>query len=276
MNNRLLFEPITKSDIAVAEIVSGNSAGTEIWLNTESCEGKCRRPGPCCEEAEQTPMKRINLKDGKMVPMPREDTASHGFIFGPTSSGKSVFCVEYAQQYQRIYPDNPIYLVSYVEEDDSIDKIDGLIRIPLDDIINGDITGKAIENSLIIFDDVDALPPKPEGVDPQDFNAKEIFAKVEELRDQLLTTGRHFGVSCLITSHLGADFKHTKKPINESSFVVVFPRAGNFAQVDRILRVYAGLTKKQVSEIQQLPSRWVYLYKHFPNYIVHEKGIYLL
>jgi len=276
MNTTLLFEPIAKSDIAVAKIVSGQSAGEEIWLNTESCEGKCRRMGPCCEEANQTPMRKINLKDGKMIPLPREDTASHGFIFGPTSSGKSVFCGEYALEYQKTYPDNPIYLISYVEEDDSIDKIKGLIRIPLEEIMSGEITGEALHDSMVIFDDVDALPPKPQGVEPEDFNAKAIFAKVEELRDQLLTTGRHFNVSVLVTSHLGADFKHTKKPINESSFVVVFPRAGNFAQVDRILRVYAGLTKKQVSEIQQLPSRWVYLYKHFPNYIIHEKGIYLL
>lgn len=273
--SRLLTERVSDSDIPIAKIVSGRSAGDSIYLNVDLCNGKCKHRGACCEEAEQMPLKKIQLRDGLFMPVPHPSNPQHGFIFGATGCGKSVFCSNYVKQYQKLFPDNPIYLVSYVEDDPSIDKIRGLVRIPLEHITDGEISGKTLSDSLIIFDDVDALPPKPDSP-PDDWSAKAVFQKVEELRDQLLTTGRHFGVSVLVTSHLGCDFKHTKKPINESGFVVIYPKCGNFAQVDRILRVYAGLTKKQVLMIQEIPSRWIYFYKQFPNYIVSEKNVILL
>ena len=273
--SRLLTEPITEKDIAIAKIISGKSAGDEVYLNMELCSGKCKQFSACCDEAEQLPLKKIQVRDGTFMPMPHPSNPQHGFIFGATGCGKSVFCANYVKQYQKLFPENPIYLVSYVDEDPSVDKIRGLIRIPLQDIVDGEISGKSIKDSLIIFDDVDALPQRPDDP-PDDWKPKEVFQKVEDLRDQLLTTGRHYGVSVLVTSHLGCDFKHTKKPINESAFCVIYPKCGNFAQVDRILRVYAGLTKKQVLMIQEIPSRWIYFYKQFPNYIVSEKNVILL
>jgi len=295
--SRLLFGPLNESDKPICEVEGGKEDGTVLWLNEEKC---CQQCSPkcgyrrCCskclgpEEYRIPPMKEYKIADaGKMKVIPKTNGSQHGFIFGSSGSGKSWFTSEYVEMYQRVFPQNPVYLVSYVDEDSSIDKIQDLIRIPIEDITSGKISGKTIADSLIIFDDVDALQQAPEKKEEEQeasvhadekkaLTPKVIFGLVETLRDQLLTTGRHHNVSVIVTSHLGANFNHTKVPINESNFVVVFPKGGNASQIDRIVRNYSGLTGEQKKKLMALPSRWVMLYKSYPSYVVHERGCYLI
>jgi hypothetical protein len=302
---KLVFFPITRKDQAICEVRGGNNNDLVIYINIGHCCNKCskicyRKKKKCCpdclsgigggclqcggeeidtdeleglsiyeikkiiKEREPQIIREFTIHDnGEMVPVPKQGGTEHGFIFGSTGSGKSVFCCKYAEQYQKIY-DNPIYLISNINEDVEVDKIKDLIRIPIEDVMTDKITPEAIHDCLIIFDDVDVIPDK------------NISLKVEKLRDQLLTTGRHFGISCLITSHLGSNFQHTKVPINESAFVVVFPKGGNWSQIDRILHNYSGLTRQQEDDIRRLPSRWVMIHKCYPTYVIYEKGCYLI
>jgi len=308
---KLVFTPITRKDMAVAEVRGGHNDELIIYINMGHCCNKCTKkcysakkkccndclsglsggslgdvrstgccagddaavmpPGMSMYEARQFIQERqpqilteFRIHDnGEMYPIPKQGSTEHGFVFGSTGSGKSVFCSKYARQYQQIY-ENPIYLISNIEEDHEVDNIEDLIRIPIDDVMSGKITPQSIHDSLIIFDDVDAIPDK------------NISTVIEKLRDQILTTGRHFNISCLVTSHLGANFQHTKVPINESGFVVVFPKGGNWSQINRILCTYGGLTRQQEANIKQLPTRWVMYHKSYPPYILYEKGIYLL
>lgn len=268
------------------------------YIRSKKPQGKrCTKTRRCCEFCmgeipEAKKVQEITIKDeGKFQVIPKTNGSSHGFVFGSSGSGKSYFVGNYATVYQEFYPENPVYLVSYIDEDSSIDRIPDLIRISIKDIMDGKITGKAIHDSMIIFDDVDALPSLPkeeQEVEDGDEkpvkkakgkdinNPKDVFNAVEELRDQLLTTGRHHNVSVIVTSHLGANFGHTKKVINESSFITVFPKGGNAAQIERIMSTYSGLNKKQLKKLVDQPSRWVMLSKVYPQYVVSEKSVYLV
>lgn len=284
---KLVFEPLTKKDIAICEVVGGQNNGLVIYINQGHCCDKCsmmckRTKKKCCNDClssiyggchscennqysphYQTPIKEFKIfNNSEMIPLPK-DKPEHGYIFGKTGSGKSAFCVKYANKYQELF-DNPVYLISNVNKDEEIDKIKDLIRIPIEDIKEDKITPESIHDSLIIFDDVDSI------------SDKKISNMVEKLRDLLLTTGRHHNVYCLITSHLGANFNHTKVPINESAFVVIFPRGGNWVQLDRILKNYCGLDREEETKIKRLQSRWVMINKNYPSYVVYEKGCYLL
>jgi hypothetical protein len=200
---------------------------------------------------------------GECQPLPAP-TNERGYIFGQTGSGKSVFCCKYAQEWERDHLDEPVYLISNIGEDPEIDKLPDLIRIPVEDVTEDQVSPQSVHDSLVIFDDIDAIPDKNVG------------KKIEAVRDEILTTGRHQNIYCLVTSHIGADFKHSRVPINESAFVVIFPQGGNWNQINRILKTYCGLSREQEARIKSLPSRWVMLHKSFPMYVVHEKGCYLV
>jgi|HubBroStandDraft_5_1064220.scaffolds.fasta_scaffold05393_6 hypothetical protein len=309
---KLVFSKVTRKDRPICEVRGGASEGTIVYINEghccNDCSDKCyKKKTKCCDDClsgisgggctqcggkmkkemfegmeihdmlraidnfrqrETTQVLReFRIHDnGTMVPIPKR-TPEHGFIFGATGSGKSVFCTMYAMMYQKLNSkkqSNVVYLITNIAEDPEIDKIPNLIRIPIDDIMNDLVAPGPIHDCMIIFDDVDAIPEKDK------------FTKVERLRDQMLTTGRHFGISCLVTSHLGANFQRTKVPINESGFVVVFPRGGNWNQIHRILNTYGGLDRQQEDTIRKLPSRWVLVNKTYPPFVVYEKGCYLL
>jgi hypothetical protein len=280
---QLVFQPTTKKDIAICKVKGGRHNGLIIYINMGHCCDNCTKKcynskKKCCKDCLSGisgagchdcnnigELKEFRIMDNGIIRyIPSHDKIEHGFIFGATGSGKSVFCAHYAEQYQKIFKDNPVYLVSNIDEDSAIDSIEDLIRIPIEDIMNGKITPKAIHDSLIIFDDVDAI------VD------KNISNKIERIRDQLLTTGRHSKVTVLVTSHLGANFLHTKTSINESAFTVIFPRGGNFVHIHRILHDYNGLDSRQEEKIKKLDSRWVLFHKNYPCFVVYEKGCYLL
>lgn len=271
---KLSFEEINFSDRVVAEV-----NGDPVFLNTEKC---CERCGPqcrrrkCCAqcvhcESIETFETYEDLRS-KVFPVPLDNgDGEMGFCFAANGAGKSVWASNYAQMYTKVFPENPIYIVSFKEEDEVLDKLPNTVRVPFQDILDDAFDENSIENCLCIFDDVDSEPGRSDSYD-----AKELFKKTETIRDALLTRGRSKGISVLVTSHLALNFKHTRVPINESKYIVCFPNSGNFHQIQVILQKYSGLSLEQIRKIKDLKTRWVYVYKSYPQYVVYEHGIYLL
>jgi len=222
--------------------------------------------GDVKKKFELRDQKEIILNSGQIVPVPmiKENQRQVIYVAGPSGSGKSTFCAAYMREFKKQFPKRKIYVFSRVQSDETIDKIKP-IRIKLnDELINDPITPEELEDSLVLFDDIDTIT---------DNLLKESITK---LRDDLLETGRHQNVYMLITSHLLMNYKQTRTIINEATMVVMFGQSGSTYHITRFLKVYGGLDKKQIEKVLKLPSRWFGLSKTFPQYIIYNSGIYLL
>ncbi len=278
----LLTEAINNKDRPIAEVCGGQDDGVLVFLHEkkccDNCSPECTKYRKCCKDCaggcEGKGHSRLSLRSGKFEVIPKDDGSQCGYIFGQRGSGKSYWCCMYATRYLEIYQGHAVYVVSYVDDKSSIDEIPGLIRIPFQDILDGLVSEETIPNSLIIFDDIDSMPAAPKEKDA--YEPKDLFKAVGALRDSLLTRGRHNNVSVLVTSHLGVNYGHTKTSLNESAFVVIFPKGGNHAHIDRVLNTYGGVEKKSIKELKALDTRWVYLFKQYPQHIISEKNVYLL
>lgn len=204
--------------------------------------------------------------EGIIQPLPRFDKTERAYISGPTDSGKSYFVRKYMEQLRKVYPNRKIYLFSDVEEDEEIDKIPNLIRVHLDEdlIKKKPIRPETLKNSIVLFDDIDSIQ-----------NPK-LYKVIAALRDSLLRRGRHEDISVICTNHLLTNYKDTRIILNECNTITFFPRSGGTDAIKYTLKKYGGLSSKQIQTVMSLPSRWIMLYKCYPNFILYEKGVYLL
>jgi hypothetical protein len=204
----------------------------------------------------------IELPTGaKFVPVPLRKTTSRVYISGPSGSGKSTLSSKFIQQYHRIFPDDAVYLISTVDEDAVLDKLDYIERVE----ISPDLFHREMDpNSLTIFDDVGTI------------GCKDTRNAVYNYRDVLLEKGRHSNSSCLVTSHLFSDFRNTRLVLLEARDICIFPRSGGKTAITTGLRNYVGMDKKEIEKLCKLKSRWVMVRKSFPNLVLYEGGCYLL
>jgi len=184
------------------------------------------------------------------------------YIVGASGSGKSYFASDLANAYKKQNPENPVYLLSYVDSDSSIERVKGIERIKLDDeFISADLNTDDFANSLIIFDDCDAI------------TAKAMKAKLRDLLGKLLNTGRHARVSVIYLSHIACGGLETKGILNEAHSITFFPATLGGRARNYLLNQYLGFSKKQIEAIDDIPGRAITVVKSFPMMIVSEKMI---
>lgn len=172
--------------------------------------------------------------------------------------------------YYSIFPKNEIRLFSRVKNDPK----DALYPLIQDEIIDQvELDSKIYENpiqlsdlkdTLVIFDDIENIE------DP------DIAHAIRKLQNDILHLGRHDNTYCLSTSHLGMDKDATKVLLNEAQSLVLYPMGGNPRMVRNILKIYCGLDREQTEKIMKSRSRWVFINKSYPMYVINEKKIYLL
>lgn len=198
------------------------------------------------------------------------DEAIRAFIVGCSKSGKSTIAAELAQDFARIYPDQPIFGVSAydIRDDPAFAKVKSrIINQPIDETFCRNIQegkGQELADCLVIFDDIDSF---------QDLRMRKI---VQHLRGHLLDTGRKRGVYVICTSQVFRGGEVTKAANNQASFVVVFPGSGNYYHITNYLKEYCGFTKEQIERVMNLKSRWVKINKERPIYVLHEHGGYFV
>lgn len=216
------------------------------------------------EEINRTLNNEIKIKDGKLIPLPKKDIVEKLYISAPSGAGKSTFCGNWIKEYLDMFKDGELFVFSSIGYDDVIDKYDP-IRIPLNyELLENPINPVELYNSICVFDDIDTI---------QDLNIRKYLIG---LRDWLLEQGRHLKIRLLITSHLMMDYKKTRIVLNEATTTCFFPKCGGKRQAKIYLTEYAGLEKDEIKKIMRLPSRWICFYRTYPQYIIYEKGVYLL
>lgn len=186
------------------------------------------------------------------------------YITGASGSGKSYYTAQYIKQYKRLYPKRDIYIFSSLNEDKVLDALK-VKRVKLDEnLLTEHITAEDFKNSLVIFDDTDALTNKM------------MKTKVNNILNSILQTGRHFDVSCILTYHTPTGNRDTTMILNEAHSITIFPHSLGGRKLKYLLMDYIGLDKEQVKKIKNLESRWVTICKTYPMTILSEREAYVL
>lgn len=213
----------------------------------------------------------ILLNNECLIPLPNIDNREILYIGGPQNSGKSCYAAMYVYEFKKIFPDKDIFLFSFVNEDDALDKMKKIKRIVVnEELLEDPIDIKTeLANSCVIFDDIESSTDS------------KLSKYMEMLRDDIIKNGRDQAkkgrdIYCISTSHMLCDFKKTRNILNECTSITIFPKSGSTYHIKDCLKRYCGLSKKDIEKIMDLPSRWVTIYKHYPMYVIYEKGAYVI
>jgi hypothetical protein len=131
-----------------------------------------------------------------------------------------------------------------------------LAETPLKDL-------ELLRDSMVLFDDYDTLLGK-EG------------KAVQQLIDDIAIMGRHQNISMLCLTHYLTNYSKTRLLLTEATHIVVYPLSTGAHSLNYLLKTYLGLEKDEISAIRRGGSRWVMLYKNYPNYCVTETEAFLL
>lgn len=247
--------------IQIAQVEGGKIDKTKIYVVDKSYENK-----------PETGSNKFILNDKKsvikQVPIDKKNNREILYIAGPSGSGKSTYSSEFIKKYKKKHPNIDVYIFSRVGEDESIDGIDP-IRIPINDELLEtpiDILEEIGEGDLIIFDDCDTI---------SDTNLRKA---VNKIKSDVMETGRHRKICCIITSHLinGNDKKDMRTIFNEAHTITIFPNSGNKYGMKYALKNYLGIPTKKIDELLNTKSRYLTFSTTCPNYVISENQVEIL
>jgi hypothetical protein len=194
------------------------------------------------------------------------------YVAGPSGSGKSTYVADYVTQFlkEKGLNDTTVYIFSSVDYDKILDERfgDRIYRIDVDDPIcyeEGYHPEEFEEGSIIIFDDVDKIK-----------NSKCRNA-IYMLRENVLETGRHYGLTVISTSHQLSNYAKTRTLLSEATSITVFPRhAGTTHYIREYLKKHTGFDLPKIKKFLSLSknSRWITLYRNAPPYVISAKCVY--
>jgi hypothetical protein len=233
----------------------------------------------------------------RMLPIPNlQDGRELVYVPGVAGSGKSFFTAAYARGYHWLRPDNKIYLISEKRKDAVLDELGMIVRIPLEELRpveeeekenplavalgaaggGGGRKKKAktkvlyvdhtqFANSLIIFDDIDAI------VD------KELMRGVHGLARQVIHVGRSDHICCVFTSHEHLGGLLTKEIIKAAHRVCFFPKR-NQAEIITFFETYLRPYRRTVLPLvlgahEERDTFWACFYRHAPAHLLTQRGI---
>jgi len=186
------------------------------------------------------------------------------YVVGQSGSGKSYWTAQIAQEYKKLYPKRDIFLLSYVNEDQSIDKVKGIKRINLgEEFLSAELSSEDFKDSLVIFDDCDCITDK------------KMKLKIKDILTKILQTGRHTKTSCIYLSHIACGGIDTKVILNEAHSITFFPATMTGRTKDYLLKNYLGLNKKQQQKLESIENdtRSVTIAKTYPSVIITDKDL---
>jgi hypothetical protein len=202
---------------------------------------------------------------------PLEGKRTKVFIAGPTGCGKTYFAMSFLKNYQRVYPDNDIIIITADVDDETIHsfQIDNVKMLDLSDpdlAYDDDLFEEEnYRNCCVFFDDLDYL------------KTNTLTKKFAKLKTNLLGVGRHYNTSVVMTSHLVMNYQKTRFILSESDYIVIYPNSGSTRFINNFFRIYfSGLREADKSRIRQSGSRWVACRMVFPQAYITDKEIRLV
>jgi hypothetical protein len=206
--------------------------------------------------------------DSHFVLIPTKDPKKREvwYIAGASGSGKSYIARGLAEQYMKQFPERNVYLISKLEEDDTLDNMKGrkcirlkpskLVENPLKDL-------EVLRDCLVIADDYDT------------FQGKELKV-ILQLIDDIAIMGRHTNTSMLCLTHYLTNYSKTRLLLTEATNIVVYPLSTGAHSLNYLLKTYLGMERDDISKVRKGGSRWVMFFKNFPCYAITENEAFLL
>jgi hypothetical protein len=105
---------------------------------------------------------------------------------------------------------------------------------------------------------------------------KAMRKKVLQIQASILQVGRHFNVSCIITSHVATNGAETRLILAEAHAIVFFPHGMANRSLKYLLESYMGMDKNEIKKIKGLQGRAVCFVKTHPKCVVSEKEVYIM
>jgi len=213
---------------------------------------------------------------GKFVYVPSEKVIERVLICGISGSGKSTWASQYVKMWKKKHGGNsknarPFYIVSNVDEDEVLDKLNP-IRVDPDEIVHEGMSieeepeegEKSVYDSLMLFDDIDTIE-----------NTK-VRKATRGFLNNMLEVSRHYKTYVLITTHVIQNNFVSRIQLNEANVVVFFPKS-NARAVTNYLKSYEYFTQDQIDRVLGLNSRWVCLVKWVtPMIVLTERQVYIV
>lgn len=173
------------------------------------------------------------------------------YITGPSGAGKSIIAAEFSMQYKALNPKNRVYYCCSTDIQDDrtwgeLDFVKGLdvIKIYSDEMDQKDereMLKEMFLDSLIVFDDVDMLPPAK----------KKIMTRFQ---GKIVEVGRKYEISTIIISHIVCGGANTKMILNEASQYITFK---GMIVNNRFLKQYKGYSDDKLEYHKSLTSSWI-------------------
>jgi hypothetical protein len=207
------------------------------------------------DDLKQTQVELPDSSSFQILPSPDPERREVFYIAGASGSGKSHIAKGIAECYKQIFPDREVYLISKLDEDNTLDSMKPPPkRIKIQSLIDDYPDINEFENCCVIFDDYDTFVGPAEKV-------------VHKLIDDLATMGRHTHTTMLCLSHYLTNYKKTRLLLNEATHLIVYPMATSFHALGYLLKTHIGMTKEDVRDLKKL-GRWVCLHKNYPQWLI--------
>jgi hypothetical protein len=203
--------------------------------------------------------------DSTFQPIPDPDPSKRQvyYVAGQSGSGKSYFARGIAENYKKLFPDRDIYLISKLQEDETLDrmKVGKPKRINIESFLTDPVDLEEFKDCLVIFDDWDTLD-------------KPYFTVVHKLIEDLAIMGRHTNTSMLILSHYLTNYSKTRLILGEAQYLVLYPLATSQKALKYVCEHYGGMDKEDIIKLKRR-GRWVLIHKNYPSYVVsaHEANL---
>ena len=239
------YEPEDKKNAPIAMISGGHLDKELVYIHDKGAKGHSIKLPPDSSFL--------------LLPCPLKDKREIFYVAGASGSGKSYQARGIAERYKKLFPDREIYLISKLDEDETLDtmKTGRPKRINVKTLETDPITDIEIfKNSLVIFDDYDTFP------DP-------MGKIVQRLIDDIATMGRHHNISMMCLSHYLTNYKKTRLLLNEASHYIVYPQATSFHALKHLLASHVGMEPDEVKALKKM-GRWVCIHKCYPQWLVAE------